>query len=99
MKTIRIGVFETNSSSTHSMTIVTKDDYEEWTQGRKFLYDSWEDELVKIEDADCKTGGDKRFLTYEKYKKMTYDTNDFYETSFYAEKPGWYVVLGYISCG
>lgn len=30
MKTIRRGVFETNSSSTHSITIIDKDTYNEW---------------------------------------------------------------------
>lgn len=30
MKTIRRGVFETNSSSTHSITIIDKDTYDEW---------------------------------------------------------------------
>lgn len=30
MKTIRRGVFETNSSSTHSITIIDKDIYDEW---------------------------------------------------------------------
>ena len=38
MKSIRRGVFETNSSSTHSMTICAKEDYEAWRKG-KVLFD------------------------------------------------------------
>jgi hypothetical protein len=37
MKTIRRSVFETNSSSTHSITIVSKKEYEEWGKGNLFL--------------------------------------------------------------
>jgi hypothetical protein len=33
MKSIRIGVFETNSSSTHSLTICSKAEFEAWQKG------------------------------------------------------------------
>jgi hypothetical protein len=33
MKSIRIGVFETNSSSTHSLTICSKAEFEAWQSG------------------------------------------------------------------
>ena len=33
MKIIRTGVFETNSSSTHSLTIASREDYESWKRG------------------------------------------------------------------
>ena len=39
MKTIRMGTFETNSSSTHSIAICTKDQYEKWTKGKLYLND------------------------------------------------------------
>lgn len=35
---IRRGVFETNSSSTHSLTICLKSDYDRWTNGEVYLY-------------------------------------------------------------
>lgn len=38
MKTIRRGVFETNSSSTHSFTVCTKDEYSKWKNGEVLLY-------------------------------------------------------------
>lgn len=34
MKQIRIGVFETNSSSTHSLTICTEEEYRNWVDGK-----------------------------------------------------------------
>ena len=40
MKQIRYGVFETNSSSTHSLTMCSGEEYEKWNKG-EVLY--WED--------------------------------------------------------
>lgn len=43
MKQIRQSVFETNSSSTHSLTIVSKEDYENWEKENLFINngDAW----------------------------------------------------------
>lgn len=35
---IRRGVFETNSSSTHSITMCMKSDYDRWSNGEGFFY-------------------------------------------------------------
>ena len=35
---IRCGVFETNSSSTHSLTMCLKSDYDRWTKGEVLLF-------------------------------------------------------------
>ena len=40
MRQIRRGVFETNSSSTHSLTICTEDQYNDWKAG-KIFYDRY----------------------------------------------------------
>lgn len=37
-KQIRRGVFETNSSSTHSLTMMMKSDYERWQNENLYLY-------------------------------------------------------------
>jgi len=37
MKQVRLGVFETNSSSTHSLTMCAKEDYDKWVNGQLFL--------------------------------------------------------------
>lgn len=42
---IRRGVFETNSSSTHSLTMMMKSDYERWHNEKLYLYEGgwgWE---------------------------------------------------------
>lgn len=42
MKQIRRGVFETNSSSTHSMTMCSGDVYDKWKRGEVFFCgDTW----------------------------------------------------------
>lgn len=38
-KQIRRGVFETNSSSTHSLTMMMKNDYERWHNEKLYLYE------------------------------------------------------------
>ena len=38
-KQIRRGVFETNSSSTHSLTMMMKSDYERWEKENLYLFD------------------------------------------------------------
>lgn len=49
MKTIRKGVFETNSSSTHSLTICSAEEYEKWQKGEVLF--SWKNEFVTKEEA------------------------------------------------
>lgn len=38
---IRQGVFETNSSSTHSITIAPESDFNKWKNGEVYLNDGW----------------------------------------------------------
>ena len=38
MRQVRRGLFETNSSSTHSLTVCSKDEYQRWKDG-KLLFD------------------------------------------------------------
>lgn len=53
---IRRGVFETNSSSTHSLTICAKEDYDNWKSGKVYLNDGggW---------ASLSPNAKKQFLT------------------------------------
>lgn len=39
MKLIRNGIFETNSSSTHSLVLCTKEKYDKWQRGELFILD------------------------------------------------------------
>lgn len=45
MRQVRYGVFESNSSSTHTLTICSKEEYESWQCG-ELVYDSWKEKLV-----------------------------------------------------
>jgi hypothetical protein len=51
MRTIRRGVFETNSSSTHSITMVAKEDYDRWECG-EVLFDRDNKEFVLVEEKE-----------------------------------------------
>ena len=48
---IRRGVFETNSSSVHSLTMCTQSDYDRWKNG-ELIYDYWKDKLISLDDTD-----------------------------------------------
>ena len=51
MKQIRRSIFETNSSSTHSLTIVPKEEFEMWVSG-ELLFGEYENpQFIKREDA------------------------------------------------
>lgn len=57
-KQVRIGVFESNSSSTHSITIVKADDFDKWRNG-ELMFDRLNDEFIeatqtKIEEDDVR---------------------------------------------
>lgn len=63
MFSIRKSVFETNSSSTHSICICTEDEYERFRDGET-MYDSYNDELVTVSDNEIEE--DKyRYKSYE----------------------------------
>lgn len=59
MLQMRKNVFETNSSSTHSITMCTKDEYDAWVNGKLLLNDGW---WRKDNASEFK---DKKFVTRE----------------------------------
>lgn len=72
MKQIRKNVFETNSSSTHTLAICTEDEYKDWKDG-KLLFNKWNETFVKnsinITKQD-KVEAEERYNTYKgKYYK------------------------------
>lgn len=80
MRTIRFGTFETNSSSTHSITMCMKDDYKKFKNGKMYLYGEKlitpkEKDLVirkEIFKNQIETDWDNKTITFEgniiKYK-------------------------------
>lgn len=51
MRQVRFGEFETNSSSTHCLTLITKEEYERWKDD-EIRYDYWEDVFVDRGDDE-----------------------------------------------
>lgn len=73
---IRCGVFETNSSSVHAITMCTELDYHKWRNG-ELIYDRWEEKLVPISDKTKKETTNGDYLTYEQfndYECLEYET-------------------------
>ena len=83
MKSVRKGVFETNSSSTHSLTITAKTDYDRWVNG-EMLYNRWNDILVEI---TTETENDEDCYSYSRYQD---EIGGYYETytENYTSKSG-----------
>ena len=77
---IRSNVFETNSSSVHTLCICTEDEYEKFKNG-EWLYD-WDSDLL-TPDAQNKWGDDN--ITYNEFFG---DEDDYYEGCLetYCEK-------------
>jgi hypothetical protein len=67
MKSIRIGVFETNSSSTHSLTICSKKQYEEWQRG-EIVFCSEDEKFYTEEELR-----EKYLVDREKWDKIEKD--------------------------
>ena len=82
---IRRRVFETNSSSTHSMAICTEEEFENWRAG-KVLFDGWNEEFIlpyQLNDDEKRDAA----LEYTKNKKEYY--KDWEELNS-AQKEKWY---------
>ncbi len=89
-RTIRMGVWETNSSSIHSFCICTEDEYLKWKNG-ELLLDNDEMELTKSEhnrwDED-----NYAFNTWFDEKNGWYDVYDHHFTTPSGDKM---VLFGY----
>ena len=72
---VRIGVFETNSSMTHSLTICTEEDFDKWEKG-ELLFDRYSDKLINASDIKEDDEDDPQYITQD----MFYD--DEYLESF-----------------
>ena len=75
---MRCGVFETNSSSTHSICICPKETYDEWLEG-KLLYDDWSNKFVegkKLTTYDYAQAREKYEACKGKYYKSWDELSD-----------------------
>ena len=86
MEKIRIGTFETNSSSVHTLTICDLDTYNKWKNG-ELLYDEYGDKFIAVDhtlSTDQRSFAREKYLYNMKYYWKTWDnlTED--------EKNKWY---------
>ena len=87
-RVVRQGVFETNSSSVHSLTVCDKADYDRWVAGEMVL-DSDTDKLVEVSD-ETKDDED-RYLTTDAYADRAGNHEEFEET--HTTKSGDQIVI------
>ena len=90
---IRRGIFETNSSSVHSLTMCTQSDYDRWKNG-ELIYDYWDGKLISTDELDDDYG-EGRYYTYEDfndYERFDFET---YEYDFTTENGDTVVAFGY----
>lgn len=90
---IRQGVFETNSSSCHSLTMCTQSDYERWKNG-ELIYDYWDGKLISTDELD-NDYDDDRYYTYDRFNEygaLYYET---FEDAFTTENGDTVVAFGY----
>ena len=71
MRQIRRNVFETNSSSTHTLAICTEDEYKDWQNG-KLLFNKWKETFIKNTIKITKQGREEAERCYNQYKGKYY---------------------------
>ena len=68
---IRTGLFETNSSSTHSLVMCMKKDWNAFTRGNR-VYDRWDEKLININEMNPEDEEEKRYATYDEFTDDEY---------------------------
>ena len=83
---IRRGTFETNSSSTHSLTMCSEEEFNKWKNG-ELLFKRWEDKFVEPKQLSEKDKVDAE----EEYGYSKQDYWKDWATLSEEEKEKWYV--------
>lgn len=89
-KQVRFGVFETNSSSTHSLVICDKETFDKWKNG-ELLFDRWEEEFkekYQLTNKDKERAKEYYNDNKDKFWKDWKDLGD-------EEKDEWYTKFAY----
>ena len=87
MKQIRRNVFETNSSSTHSITMCSKDEYEKWENGELYL-SRWGD-TFKTREEVIETLKASTYYSSTELRYPNVDWNNTDEVDDILKKEGW----------
>lgn len=66
MRKVRRAIFETNSSTVHSLCIVTEDDFNKFKDG-ELVYDRWNGELVDASKVNLDEDEDDQYWTEDEY--------------------------------
>lgn len=77
---IRRGVYETNSSSSHSITMCSEEEFEKWKDG-KLLFDSWKEEFVDVVNLSNNQKEDARKEYESKKNEFSKDWKDLSESA------------------
>lgn len=93
---IRRGVFETNSSSVHSMTMCMKSEFDKWVDG-ELVFDRWNSELVPITNKIRMSIEDdeREYLTYEQFHDWDYLEYETFKKTFKTPNGEEIVSFGY----
>ena len=84
-KQVRMGVFETNSSSIHSLCIVSEEEMNDWKDG-KTAFCNWTKEFKEVENLQEVPGREGRYEDSEGDEFQSYDVYfDDYELESYEE--------------
>jgi hypothetical protein len=80
MQKIRFGVFETNSSNTHSLTIVTEKAFEAWKRGELIFNSEYDVEEIQTEEEFVKSFNEDKYTdSLEEYRKDNAQTFEQWE--------------------
>ena len=105
MKLVRFGTFETNSSSTHSITMCSEDTYNKWKDGKVF-YNACQRKFYPVDkvsfegnkiDEETKWWVDVYNIpiTYDMYFNLFGDSFETYENHYTSENGDKIVAFGY----
>ena len=84
---IRYGVFETNSSSTHSLTMCSEEEFESWKRG-EVLFHEWEQCFVsawQLSDEDKKMAEDDYEENKDDFQKDWKDLSNEAKQKYYTK--------------
>lgn len=93
---IRRGVFETNSSSVHSLTMCMESDFDKWVAG-ELVWSRYGDELVPITDKVKKSmeNDEGEYLTYDQFNDWNYLDYETFEKTYNTPNNESVVAFGY----
>ena len=96
MRQIRRNVFETNSSSTHSITMCMKSEFDKWVNG-ELVWDKCGDKLVPI-TPEIQSEMHKKYsqyMTYDQFNDWEYMEHETYEHRYTTPNGDKVVAFGY----